>query len=76
VIKNRNQELLNRFGAHLRALRMERGMSQEELAYQADIPISQVGRIERGEVNVTLSTLHILAKTLSIELDELLKFNS
>nr|WP_281349533.1 helix-turn-helix transcriptional regulator [Fulvivirga aurantia] len=74
VIKNRNQELLDSFGSHLRKLRKHRGMSQEELAYEADIPISQVGRIERGEINVTISTLYLIAKAMNMELKDLVNF--
>ncbi|WP_343030516.1 helix-turn-helix transcriptional regulator [Fulvivirga aurantia] len=74
MIKNRNQELLDSFGSHLRKLRKHRGMSQEELAYEADIPISQVGRIERGEINVTISTLYLIAKAMNMELKDLVNF--
>ncbi|MTI20907.1 XRE family transcriptional regulator [Fulvivirga sp. RKSG066] len=49
-------------------------MSQEELAYEADIPISQVGRIERGEINVTISTLYLIAKAMNMELKDLVNF--
>ncbi len=76
VIKNRNQKLLNHFGAHLRRLRTDKGLSQEELAYQADIPISQVGRIERGEVNVTISTIHQISLALGLSLTDLVNFGS
>jgi transcriptional regulator with XRE-family HTH domain len=38
----------------------------------ADIPISQVGRIERGEVNATVSTLAVLAKALDLAPHQLL----
>ena len=34
-------------------LRHERGLSQEELANLADIPLAQIGRIERGKINCT-----------------------
>jgi transcriptional regulator with XRE-family HTH domain len=49
-------------------------MSQEVLANEADLPISQIGRIERGEVNPTLSTLNNLSDALKISLKELLSF--
>jgi transcriptional regulator with XRE-family HTH domain len=59
---------------HLRSLRGVMEMSQEELANAANIPISQIGRIERVEVNLTLSTLDALADALEIRLNELLIF--
>lgn len=42
-------------------------MSQEELANTAEIPISQIGRIERGEINTTLVTVKALADALEIK---------
>ena len=55
-------------------LRHERDLSQEELANLADIPIAQVGRIERGKINCTVSTLRTIALGLNIKLSELLTF--
>ncbi len=50
------------------------GLSQEDLANDANIPINQVGRIERGEINPSLSTLNSLAKALELRLNQLLDF--
>lgn len=63
------------FGDHLRTLRKKHNLSQEQLANDADIPISQVGRIERGEVNTTLSTMKALSKALKIHITELFDFD-
>ncbi|MFM8913325.1 MAG: helix-turn-helix domain-containing protein, partial [Flammeovirgaceae bacterium] len=67
-------KLIETFGIHLKSIRTERGLSQEELANDADIPINQIGRIERGEVNPSLSTLYSIASALNLKLPELLKF--
>ena len=53
---------------------MSKKISQEILAYSADIPISQVGRIERGEINTTISTIKVIANALNIPLKELFDF--
>lgn len=74
VINVRNSKLIKRFGNHLRSLREDNNLSQEALANEADVPISQIGRIERGEVNPTLSTLNSLAQALKISLPDLLRF--
>lgn len=68
VINIRDEEAINSFGAKLRELRLSKGISQEYLANLAQIPLQQVGRIERGEVNVTLSTMSVLAKALQISI--------
>jgi len=70
----RDNILLNKFGVHLRNLRISKGFSQEELAYESDLDISQIGRIERGVVNTSLCVLQRLAKALNISLKELLDF--
>lgn len=74
MTKVRDTRLIVDFGNHLRAIRIKKGLSQEDLANDADIPINQVGRIERGEVNPSLSTMSSIAKALNLRLHELLKF--
>jgi len=74
VIKIKNEEVIKAFGKRVKELRNSQSLSQEELANAADIPLSQVGRIERGEINVTLSTIYALAKGLEVEFQELLQF--
>lgn len=74
VINIRNSEYLLAFGKNLRKIRNDKAMSQEELAFNADIPISQVGRIERGEVNTTISTVLKLSETLGIKPMDLFDF--
>ena len=62
------------FGRALRALREERGYSQEELAERAGLHRNYVGGIERGERNVGLENIGKLAKALSVRTRDL--FNS
>ena len=71
MINNKNQKAIEAFGANLKSLRKAKGFSQEDLANHADIPINQVGRIERGEVNTTISTVYALAEALSVNVKEL-----
>lgn len=74
MTKVRNKRLLHQFGKHLKKLRTERALSQEELANDADIPINQIGRIERGEVNCSLSTLSAIAEAMGMPVSKLLDF--
>lgn len=74
MTKVRNNRLIIQFGKHLKSIRLEKGLSQEDLANDADIPINQIGRIERGEVNPSLSTLEAIAKAVDLKLHELLNF--
>jgi len=63
------------FGKNLQSIRKLKKMTQEQLAFDANVPISQVGRIERGEVNTTISTVFTLARALKIHPKTLLDFN-
>jgi len=57
---------------NVRSLRRERGLSQEQLAEDCDLHRTYVGSVERGERNVTLSTLEALAHGLGVSVTELL----
>ena len=70
----KDQKFVKAFGERLREIRIQKGMSQEELANTAEIPINQVGRIERGEINTTIVTVKALAESLKIEVSDLFKF--
>ena len=72
----RDQEGLNRFGARLRYLRLAQGLTQEALAAEAGLEFSQIGRIERGIINTSLSTVFILANTLHVDVRDLFDFAS
>lgn len=59
------------FGMAIRALREQRGYSQEELAERANLHRNYVGGVERGERNVGLENIVKLAKALSVHTKEL-----
>ena len=68
MINVKNKGLVKAIGEKIRSLRIQKGISQEELANEAEVPLSQIGRIERGENNPTISTLFVIAKALEVEL--------
>ena len=60
--------LAETFGALVRRLRLERGLSQESLAQKCGLERPHVGKIERGEVNVTVATTLKLVDGLDLTL--------
>lgn len=61
-------------GIHIRQLREKKGLSQQDLADDCDIRKTQIGRIERAEINTTIKTLVKIANALDLEPKELLDF--
>lgn len=70
----RESEFMMRFGERLKQLRISKNIPQKELALNSGLAISQVGRIERGELNTGISTICILANALGVHPKELLDF--
>lgn len=66
------QDLSIKVGQLIRKKRKERGISQEKLALLCNIDRSYLGRIERGEVNITLLKLYEISAVLEINSKELL----
>lgn len=64
------------FGERLRQLRKDVGLSQEGLAYKASLDRSYVGAVERGEVNISLINICILAEAIGVAPHELLLFSN
>jgi len=62
-----------RLGRRVRALRMEQGWTQEELASRAKKHPTYIGGIERGERNPTLTVLADLARALGVSLAALME---
>lgn len=65
---------LQLFGQHLVKLRKDRGLSQERLALQSGLARSYVGGIERGQRNIALVNICVLADTLGVAPAEMLDF--
>lgn len=59
------------FGAAIRTLRQEKGLSQEELALDAGIDRSYMGGVERGERNVGLTNVFKIADALKVRPSEI-----
>lgn len=60
-------------GKRIRTVREEKGLSQEEFAAICHLHRTYIGGIERGERNITLATLQVIAEALKISPVDLLK---
>ena len=62
------EALARKFGALVQRLRLERGFSQDTFAQAGRLERAHVGKIERGEVNVTEATTLKLVRGLGLSL--------
>lgn len=67
---------LELFGKRLVELRKARGWSQEKLALESGLARSYVGGIERGQRNIALYNICVLAETLNVAPSDMLAFDS
>ena len=66
-------DILERFGQRVRELRRAEGLSQEAFAAKCGLDRTYVGGIERGERNLALRNIDLIAKTLKMSLSELMQ---
>jgi len=59
------------FGRRIREKRKQLGFSQEKLAHEAGLHRNYVGSVERGERNISLDNIVLLAKALRCSPKEL-----
>jgi transcriptional regulator with XRE-family HTH domain len=67
------QAIQQKLGAKVRALRKKHGWSQDVFADKTGLHRAHIGEIERGESNVTLQTLKILADALEVRVEDLVR---
>jgi transcriptional regulator with XRE-family HTH domain len=65
-------DLRDVLAANLRRLRAERGLAQDDLAYEAEVSRSYLSQLEKGAFYASLKILEKLAKALKVEAFELI----
>ena len=63
------------FGLRVRQLRARLGVSQEDFAHKVGLDRSYVGSVERGERNISLENICLIAAGLGVSAAELLQFD-
>jgi transcriptional regulator with XRE-family HTH domain len=60
-------------GNNMKALRSAKEWSQEKLAFRSKLSVNYVSALERGVVNVSADSLEKIAKSLDVEVEDLVK---
>lgn len=71
-LRKPSQKITHILSSNIRAFRKIRGLSQEALAEMSSLHRTYIGAVERGERNVTLSTLELIAGALEVSVPDLL----
>lgn len=72
ALRKPSRSLVRTLAGNIRRLRHAQRLSQEKLADICGLHRTYVGSVERGERNVTLSSLELLAKALDVSVVDLL----
>lgn len=70
-MKSRMEDVCSVLGGNVKALRQVLGISQEELAFRAELDRTYISQIERGVSNPSVFVLLKVANVLDVELVEL-----
>ena len=61
-------------GKRIQEIRIEKNLSQQDLAAKCNFEKSNMSRLEAGRANATLLTLEIVSKALEVDVIELFNF--
>jgi len=70
-----DEKILCKFGLHIKALRKNKNLSQEQLASLSELDRTYISGIERGKRNVSLLNIIKIAEALELEASTLLEFS-
>jgi len=63
------------FGKRIRQIRLDKGLSQEQLGYEVNLHRTYIGQIERAEKNISLKLVGKIARELDMNIQELMDFS-
>ncbi|MBK9282766.1 MAG: helix-turn-helix transcriptional regulator [Sphingobacteriaceae bacterium] len=69
-----DEEGLKLLASSIKGVRASKGYTQEDLAYESGLSLSQIARIETCKINPTVSTIFQIARTLKVNVSELFDF--
>ncbi len=64
----KDRKFLKKIGENIRKYRIQKDISQEELAYQAELDRTYISGIERGERNISVITIKKISEALKMEI--------
>lgn len=75
MISGNDKKVLRKFGLHLAELRKQKNLSLREMSYACNIDNSKIAKIEKGMVNITLTTILELSNGLNVHPQKLFDYS-
>lgn len=66
-------EIKSKVGKRIREIREQKGISQKDLSFAADLDRSYIASVESGQRNISIVNLEKIANALEVTLSELFK---
>jgi len=73
TVNKESEELITKLGSKLKSLRLEKEMTQMDVAAIVNLDPSAIRRYEKGRVEMGFTTLIKFAEALDVSVNELLK---
>ena len=73
--KELSRKIQIELGKKVKSYRLERNMSQMDLALKTDTDIRQIQRVETGDIATSIALAYLISKALDISMNELFDFN-
>ena len=73
--KDFSQDYLKKFGENLKKIREAKGYSLRSLSAECKIDHSDIAKMEKGEINITILTIYELSTALHVPPKKLLDFD-
>lgn len=68
----RDQDFIERVGKRVVEIRKRKNISQEDLIERSGLTLSQIGRVERAEINTSISMIALIANSLGVHPSEVM----
>ncbi len=72
--KFNEKEILKKLGANIRSIRKSKGLTLEDASIHSGVDTSDIGKIERGEINLAYTTLYKLSIGLDVKVKDLVDY--
>ena len=72
LVRDSDKKYLKKLGANIKRLREAKGLSLRQLSYACNVDNSKIAKIEKGQINITFTTILQLANALELRPSDLL----